>query len=73
VAELIPLYITPAIKGKLRRKNRLMRAGRTEEASAVAQQIAIDIVLRNSAAAEAKKGLRFSSRWQPNNNICLHD
>ena len=42
-----PHYITPPIKAKLRRKNRLMRAGRTEEASAVAQRVAKEIVLRN--------------------------
>jgi len=42
-----PHYITPPIKAKLRRKNRLMRAGRTQEASAVAQRIAKEIVLRN--------------------------
>ena len=29
-----PDYITPAIKAKLRRKNKLMHAGRVEEASA---------------------------------------
>jgi len=32
-------YITAAIKAKLRRKNRLMRAGRIEEANALAQRI----------------------------------
>ena len=34
-----PPYITPAIKAKLRRKNRLMRAGRIEEADALARRI----------------------------------
>jgi len=34
-----PGYITPAIKASLRRKNRLMRAGRVEEASALAGRI----------------------------------
>ena len=42
-----PYYITAAIKAKLRRKNRLMRAGRIEEASALAQRIGKDIVRRN--------------------------
>jgi len=30
-----PHFITPTIKSKLRRRNRLMRAGRTEEACAM--------------------------------------
>ena len=38
-----PYYITPTIKAKLRRKNRLRRAGRTEEANALALQIGKDI------------------------------
>jgi len=40
-------YITPEIKAKLRRKNKLMRAGRVEEAVAVAKRIAIDITKCN--------------------------
>jgi len=35
VTEADPRYITPAVKAMLRRKNRLMRAGRTDEASAM--------------------------------------
>jgi len=42
-----PYYITPAIKAKLRRKNRLRRAGRVEEADALAAQISRDIANRN--------------------------
>jgi len=42
-----PHYITPAIKAKLRRKNRLQRAGRVEEADALAKQIGQDIANRN--------------------------
>jgi len=38
-----PSYMTPEIKAKLRRKNRLMRAGRVEEASALARRIGRDI------------------------------
>jgi len=38
-----PYYITPAIKAKLQRKKRLMRAGRIEEADALARRIGIDI------------------------------
>jgi len=42
-----PQYITPAIKAKLRRKNRLRRAGRVEAADALAVQIGKDIAKRN--------------------------
>ena len=42
-----PPYITPAIKAKLRRKNRLYRAGRIEEANALAQRIGKDITNHN--------------------------
>ena len=38
-----PEYITPAVKSKLRRKNRLMHQGRIEEASALSKRIADDI------------------------------
>jgi hypothetical protein len=42
-----PSYITPGLKAKLRRKNRLMRAGRTEEAGALAKQIGKEISRRS--------------------------
>ena len=42
-----PSYVTPEIKVKLRRKNRLMRAGRVEEAGALAHQIGRDITRRS--------------------------
>lgn len=42
-----PDYITPTIKAKLRRKNRLMRSGRVEEAGALSTQIAKEIAKRN--------------------------
>ena len=38
-----PEFITPEIKSKLRRKNRLMRAGRVEEAGALAVRIGKDM------------------------------
>ena len=38
-----PDYITPEIKSKLRRRNRLMRAERVEEAGALARHIGYDI------------------------------
>jgi len=42
-----PSYVTPEIKVKLRRKNRLMRAGRVEEAGALARQIGRGITRRS--------------------------
>ena len=39
----VPDFITPEIKAKLRRKNRLMRAGRVEEAGALAERIGRDM------------------------------
>jgi hypothetical protein len=36
-------FITPDMKAKLRRKNRLMRAGRVEEAEALAERIGKDL------------------------------
>ena len=40
--------VTPEIKALLRRKNRLMRAGRVEEAAAVAKKIG-DIIIRSTS------------------------
>jgi len=34
-----PPFVTPSIKAMLRRKNRLMRAGRTDEATAMVKRI----------------------------------
>ena len=42
-----PTYMTPEIKAKLWRKNRLMRAGRVEEASPLARRIGRDIDRRS--------------------------
>ena len=42
-----PPYVTPAVKAQLRRRNRLMHAGRTAEADAIAARIRIAIT-RNS-------------------------
>jgi len=41
-----PEFVTPAIKASLRRKNRLMRAGRIEEANALAARIGKEIATR---------------------------
>ena len=45
-------YMTAGIKTKLRRKNRLMRAGRLDEAGALAQQIARHITRRSKRQLE---------------------
>lgn len=42
-----PHFITPAVKALLRRKNRLMRAGRLEEAGALANRVRHSIIRRN--------------------------
>ena len=41
-----PDYITPKIKAMLRRKNKLMRFGRVEEAGALAGRIGTEIALK---------------------------
>lgn len=47
-----PRFITPAVKTLLRKKNRLMRAGRTNEADAVAHQV------RKTISRQSTKWLR---------------
>ena len=49
ITSRFPEYITPEIKAKLRHKNRLMRAGRVEEAAALAEHIGKDIAWRGKA------------------------
>ena len=44
-----PHFVTPAVKAMLRRKNRLMHAGRIEEAGALARRIRSVITRRNTA------------------------
>jgi len=44
-----PSHVTPIIKMHLRRKNRLMRAGRVDEAAALAKQIRAAIIRQNTA------------------------
>ena len=51
-----PDYVTPVIKAKLRRKNRLMRSGRVEEASAIAVQIGKDITRRSRTCLNKLEG-----------------
>jgi len=43
-----PPYVTPAVKAMLRRKNRLMHAGRTDEAGAIAARICTIISRKSS-------------------------
>jgi len=51
-----PDCLTPEIKSKLRRKNKLMRGNRVAEASAVAVQIGKDITRRNKTRLNKIKG-----------------
>jgi len=48
-----PDYITLDLKAKLRRKNKLMRTGRVEEASALAKLIGTEISKNNSVRLQA--------------------
>jgi len=50
-----PDYVNGDIKSKLRRKNRVMRAGRVEEASALAARIGKDIARRNATSLKHLK------------------
>ena len=56
-----PDYITPEIKAKLRRKNSLMRAGRVEEAGALAKRIGLDMT-RHSKTRLSKIGGRTDAK-----------
>src|SRR2546425_4672956 len=42
-----PSFVTPEIKFDLRKKNKLMRAGKVEEASALANRIGLEIIRNN--------------------------
>jgi hypothetical protein len=44
-----PPYVTPYVKALLRRKNQLMRAGRTDEAGSLARRIGAAIIRKNTA------------------------
>ena len=44
-----PRFVTPTVKAMLRRKNRLMRAGRTEEADAASRRVGGAITRQNKA------------------------
>ena len=49
IASSDPPYVTPFVKHMLRRKNKLMRSGRTDEAAALAGKIGDAIKRYNSA------------------------
>ena len=51
-----PSYVTPKIKAKLRKKNRLMHTGRAEEAGALIRQIGRDITRRIKCQLEQING-----------------
>ena len=56
-----PPYVTPTVKAMLRRKNRLMRAGRTEEADAIACRVRT-IITRSSSKWLRKVDTRKSAK-----------
>ena len=55
-----PHYVTADIKAKLRRKNRQMRAGRVDEAGALARQIGRAIT-RHNKDCEDSRGLALNT------------
>jgi len=57
-----PHYVTPAVKAMLRRKNRLMRAGRVDEAGAMAGRIRA-VITRNSAKRLQKVDTKKSPKY----------
>jgi hypothetical protein len=60
-----PVYMTPVVKAQLRRKNKLMRAGRTEEASALASRIGKAIKRRCAAELRHVDGhVDAKDMWQ---------
>jgi len=56
-----PPFETPAVNAQLRRKNRLMRAGRTGEADAIAVHI-LTIITRSSSRWLRKADTRKSAK-----------
>jgi len=59
-----PGYTTAEIKAKLRRKNRLMRVGRVEEAAALARQIGRDITRRSRRQLEKIDKSNTKELWK---------
>jgi len=65
-----PAFVTPDIKHLLRRKSRLMHAGRIEEASAVAARIGIAIAKANRRELnDVNSSLGTKALWQRVNKI----
>ena len=58
-----PDYITPEIKAMLRRKNKLMRSGRVEEAGALAERIGKEITRRNKGRLTAVNSKSSKDLW----------
>ena len=58
------MHMHRAVKRKLRPKNRLMRAARVEEASALAIQIAKDITRRNARSLNKLQASSLGSMGQ---------
>jgi len=59
-----PSYVTSEIKAKLRRKNRLMHAGRVEEAGALVHQIGRDITRRSKRRLSNIRKTNAKELWR---------
>ena len=57
-----PPWMTASLKAKLRRKNRLMRKGRVEEASALAKRISNTIENRNRSRLRTRDGGKMDAK-----------
>ena len=58
-------FVTPAIKHMLRRKNRLMRAERVEEAGAIAKRVRTVLTQKNSASLNnCDTRMRCKETWE---------
>lgn len=69
-----PDFVTPAIKAKLRHKNRLMRRGRVDEAGALAQRIGKDIVRQNRSRLSKLQGKAdVKDVWAAVRQLTSHD
>ena len=70
ISDRDPDYVTGEIKWKLKRKNKLMRQGRLEEAGALARRIGLDIIHNN--AIQLKKvnhKIDAKAMWRTVNNL----
>jgi len=65
-----PRFVRPAVKAMLRRKNRLMHAGRVEEANALARLIRT-VITRRDTATVASRTLFATNETLDLNHCCF--